>query len=67
MVEAGLGVSLAPESVVKDGSHRAALLARPLKPALFRHLALVQRRDKPASPALDHVRDAILALGSART
>lgn len=63
MVEAGLGVSLAPESVVKDASHRAALLARPLKPSLSRHLALVQRRDKPATPALGHVRDAIMVLG----
>jgi DNA-binding transcriptional LysR family regulator len=62
MVAAGLGASVVPSSVVSEGHAGANVVARPLKPALIRTLALAQRRDKPDDPALAHVRDALLSL-----
>jgi DNA-binding transcriptional LysR family regulator len=61
MVAAGLGASIVPAAAI-EGAHEAGLVARPLKPALERTLALVQRRDKPHDLALQHVRDALMTL-----
>lgn len=62
MVAAGLGASVVPASVVSEGHAGANVVARPLKPALHRTLALAQRRDKPSDVALAHVREALLSL-----
>jgi DNA-binding transcriptional LysR family regulator len=62
MVAAGLGASVVPASVVSEGHAGADVVARPLEPALYRTLALAQRRDKPNDVALAHVREALLSL-----
>jgi DNA-binding transcriptional LysR family regulator len=62
MVASGLGVSIVPAAALADASDRSGLVARPLKPALMRTLALVQRRDKQSDPALAHVRAALMTL-----
>jgi len=62
MVASGLGASIVPEAAVSEADVRAGIVTRPLKPALSRTLALVQRRDKPNDPALLHVREALLTL-----
>lgn len=62
MVAAGLGASVVPASVVSEAHPGTEVVARPLKPALIRTLALAQRRDKPNDPALAHVREALLSL-----
>ena len=62
MVASGLGVSIVPAAAIVDSHDKSSLIARPLKPALTRTLALVQRRDKPGDSALQHVRTALLAL-----
>ena len=62
MVASGLGTSIVPEAAVSEADRRAGIVTRPLKPALTRTLALVQRRDKPSDPALLHVREALLTL-----
>jgi DNA-binding transcriptional LysR family regulator len=61
MVASGLGASIVPAAAI-EGAQETGLVARPLKPALERTLALVQRRDKPDDPALRHVRDALMRL-----
>ena len=61
MVAAGLGASIVPAAALSE-AERAALVARPLAPALARTLALVQRRDKPGDAALQVVRSALLTL-----
>jgi DNA-binding transcriptional LysR family regulator len=66
MVASGLGVSIVPAAAIADPHDKSSLAARPLKPALTRTLALVQRRDKPADAALDHVRAALLTLAEKR-
>jgi DNA-binding transcriptional LysR family regulator len=62
MVASGLGVSIVPEAAIADSQDKSSLFARPLKPALTRTLALVQRRDKPSDAGLQHVREALLTL-----
>jgi DNA-binding transcriptional LysR family regulator len=62
MVASGLGTSIVPEAAISEADVRAGIVTRPLKPALSRTLALVQRRDKPNDIALQHVREALLAL-----
>jgi DNA-binding transcriptional LysR family regulator len=62
MVAAGLGTSIVPIAAVSEENARHDLVARPLRPALARTLALVQRRDKGDDAALGHVRTALLAL-----
>ena len=61
MVASGLGVSIVPAAAIADYD-KSSLSARPLKPALTRTLALVQRRDKPGDAALEHVRAALMTL-----
>jgi hypothetical protein len=51
-----------PEAAVADTREQSALAIRPLKPSLSRTLALVQRRDKPSDPALQHVRNALITM-----
>jgi DNA-binding transcriptional LysR family regulator len=62
MVASGLGSSIVPEAAISEADVRAGIVTRPLKPALWRTLALVQRRDKPNDAALLHVREALLTL-----
>lgn len=62
MVASGLGASIVPAASITDADDRTNLAVRPLKPALSRTLALVQRRDKPSDPGLQHVRDALMTL-----
>ena len=62
MVASGLGASIVPAAAIAKVDLRAGLIMRPLKPALTRTLALVQRRDKPTDPALQHVREALMSL-----
>lgn len=62
LVTSGLGASIVPEAAIGEQDNAAGLIARPLRPALTRTLALVQRRDKPSDPALQHVREALMAL-----
>jgi DNA-binding transcriptional LysR family regulator len=66
MVAAGLGASVVPRSVVSEGHDGANVVARPLEPALYRTLALAQRRDKPSDIALAHVREALLTLAEGK-
>ena len=62
MVASGLGASIVPEAAISEADVRAGIVTRPLKPALSRTLALVQRRDKPGDLAMQHVREALLTL-----
>jgi DNA-binding transcriptional LysR family regulator len=62
MVASGLGVSVVPVAAVSRAELDSGLVVRPLKPALVRTLALVQRRDKPSDAALEVVRAALMAL-----
>jgi DNA-binding transcriptional LysR family regulator len=62
MVASGLGASIVPAAAIAGRPQETGLVARPLKPALERTLALVQRRDKPRDLALQHVRDALMTL-----
>ena len=62
MVASGLGVSIVPAAAIADSHDKSSLAARPLKPALARTLALVQRHDKSGNAALEHVRAALLTL-----
>ena len=62
MVEAGLGASLVPASIVTDAAHRRLLVSRPLDPPLYRQIGMILRADKPDTPALAHVRAALLTL-----
>ena len=59
------GVRSASAEAIEDPRDRS-LAARPLKPALTRTLALVQRRDKPGGAALEHVRAALMTLAEKR-
>ena len=51
LVQAGFGLSIASEISVRDEVKAGTLIARRLRPALHRTLGIVQRRDKPPSPA----------------
>ena len=62
MVMAGLGVSIVPAMVVSGKEATADIVVRPLRPALTRTLAYVQRRDKLGEPALRIVRDELMKL-----
>jgi len=62
LVAAGLGVSIVSAVSVRGETRAGTLVARPLAPPLRRRLAVVRRRDKSASPALDAV---LAALGRA--
>lgn len=61
LVLAGLAASILPRVAVQSSQY-AELVVRPLRPALNWELALVMRRDKPPDPAIDDMRDALLAL-----
>ncbi|HEV8437685.1 MAG TPA: LysR substrate-binding domain-containing protein [Methylomirabilota bacterium] len=52
LVEAGLGVGVTSAITVKSEVRLGSLIALPLAPRLARRLAIVSRRDKPVSPAL---------------
>jgi DNA-binding transcriptional LysR family regulator len=62
MVAAGLGSSIVPIAAVSKENARNDLVARPLRPALTRTLALIQRRDRADDGALKQVRAALRAL-----
>jgi DNA-binding transcriptional LysR family regulator len=62
MVAAGLGSSIVPIAAVSKENARDDLVARPLRPALTRTLALIQRRDRADDGALKQVRAALRAL-----
>jgi len=55
LVAAGLGVSVISAVAVRAELRARTLTARALAPPLARHLAIVRRRDKPPTPALDAV------------
>ncbi len=59
-VASNLGMSIVPEIVVAGGARD--IVVRPLRPALSRTLALVERRNKKDEPALAIVRNALLGL-----
>jgi DNA-binding transcriptional LysR family regulator len=59
-VASGIGMSIVPDVAVAEPS--AEIVVRPLKPALPCTLGLVERRNKPSEPALEIVRNALLAL-----
>src|SRR6266852_2651182 len=62
-VESGLGMAIVPEVAV--ATHRSDFIVRPLRPPLTRTLALIEHRNKPNEPALEIVRNALLALRTA--
>ena len=55
LVAAGLGVSVISAIAVRAELRARTLTARALTPALARRLAIVRRRDKPLTPALEAV------------
>lgn len=59
-VASGIGMSIVPDVAVAEPS--AEIVVRPLKPALPCTLGLVERRKKSSGPALEIVRNALLAL-----
>lgn len=59
-VASDLGISIVPEISVAGGV--PGIIVRPLDPPLPYTLALIERRDMPAEPALEIVRDALLEL-----
>lgn len=63
-VASNLGMSIVPEIVVAN--HAPGIVVRPLRPQLSRTLALIEHRNKPNEPALEIVRNALLALRSNR-
>jgi DNA-binding transcriptional LysR family regulator len=59
-VASNLGMAIVPDvSVAIDMSD---FIVRPLRPSLSRMLALIEHRNKPNEPALEIVRNALLAL-----
>ncbi len=64
LVEAGLGLSISPAVTVQAEVRAGALRAFPLDPPLERRLGVVWRRDKPETPALAVVRQALADLGA---
>jgi len=62
LVAAGLGYSLVPGIAVATEHHRRGLRVQTLAPELTRTLALVLRRDKPLSRALQQVLEALRLL-----
>jgi DNA-binding transcriptional LysR family regulator len=61
-VASGLGMAIVPEVAV--AMHMSDFVVRPLQPPLTRTLALIEHRNKPNEPALEIVRNALLALRS---
>jgi DNA-binding transcriptional LysR family regulator len=61
-VASKLGMALVPEVAV--AKHSSDFVVRPLRPTLSRTLALIEHRNKPNEPALEIVRNALLALGA---
>jgi DNA-binding transcriptional LysR family regulator len=59
-VASGLGMAIVPEVAV--AMHMSDFIVRPLLPPLTRTLALIEHRNKPNEPALEIVRNALLAL-----
>ena len=59
-VAAGIGASIVPQVLVQDAQRLAGIAVRPLKPKLFRKLAIVQRRDKAMTDAIAVVRKTLL-------
>jgi DNA-binding transcriptional LysR family regulator len=59
-VASGLGMSIVPDVAVAEPI--AEIAVRPLKPVLPCTLGLVERRHRPSEPALEIVRNALLAL-----
>jgi DNA-binding transcriptional LysR family regulator len=59
-VESNLGMSIVPDVAVAKPTRR--LVVRPLQPQVPCTLALIEHRNKPAEPALDIVRKALLEL-----
>jgi DNA-binding transcriptional LysR family regulator len=57
------GMAIVPE--VSVAMHRSDFVVRPLRPPLSRMLALIEHRNKPNEPALEIVRNALLALQTA--
>ncbi len=55
LVAAGLGVSVISAVAARAEVRAGALISRALAPPLARRLAIVRRRDKPPTPALDAV------------
>jgi len=62
-VASNLGMAIVPE--VSIATHLSDFMVRPLRPTLSRMLALVEHRNKPNEPALEIVRNALLALRTA--
>jgi DNA-binding transcriptional LysR family regulator len=62
LVAAGLGVSIVSAVAVRGELSAGTLIVRPLAPALRRRLAVVRRRDRTPSPAVEAV---LAALGRA--
>ncbi len=63
LVAAGVGASALPMDAVRFEAKRGDVLVRPLAPPARYSIGLVQRRDKPDSPALAVMRTALLTLG----
>jgi DNA-binding transcriptional LysR family regulator len=61
MVAAGLGCCVLPRMALRHKGE--PFVVRPLKPRLYRKLALVLRRDKPLTKALQETIKAIEAIG----
>jgi DNA-binding transcriptional LysR family regulator len=59
-VASNLGMAIVPEVAV--AMHRSDFIVRPLRPPLSRTLALIEHRNKPNEPAIEIVRNALLAL-----
>jgi DNA-binding transcriptional LysR family regulator len=59
-VASNLGMAIVPE--VSVATHMSDFVVRPLRPSLSRTLALIEHRNKPSEPALEIVRNALLAM-----
>ena len=59
-VASNVGMAILPQVAVNGDT--ANVILRPLRPPLLRTLALVEHRNKPNEPALEIVRNALLAL-----
>lgn len=60
LVAVGLGSSILPPEVLGSAVVAGGVVTRPLRPGLFRTLAIAQRKDKPEDPALQVVRKALM-------
>jgi hypothetical protein len=58
-------MAIVPEVAV--AMHMSDFIVRPLRPPLMRTLALIEHRNKPNEPALEIVRNALLALRAVET